>query len=57
MRRIEVEVDERTRDLAIANSRLQDEIRERRQAEAALRQAQRMKAIGQAASRTISTIF
>ncbi|HEV2302555.1 MAG TPA: CHASE domain-containing protein [Stellaceae bacterium] len=46
-RRIETVVDERTRDLETVNSRLQQEIRERRQAEAALRQAQRMEAIGQ----------
>jgi signal transduction histidine kinase/CheY-like chemotaxis protein/integral membrane sensor domain MASE1 len=46
-RRIETEVQERTRDLETVNSRLQDEIRERQQAEAALRQAQRMEAMGQ----------
>jgi C4-dicarboxylate-specific signal transduction histidine kinase len=40
-------VDERTRDLARINRRLEVEIRERQQAEAALRQAQRMEAIGQ----------
>jgi signal transduction histidine kinase/CheY-like chemotaxis protein/integral membrane sensor domain MASE1 len=46
-RRIETEVEERTRDLATVNSRLLEESRERRQAEEALRQAQRMEAIGQ----------
>ncbi len=46
-RRIEMVVDERTRDLASVNRRLEIEIRERQQAEAALRQAQRMEAIGQ----------
>ncbi|HVH75537.1 MAG TPA: CHASE domain-containing protein [Stellaceae bacterium] len=46
-RRIETVVEERTRDLATVNSRLQEESRERRQAEEALRQAQRMEAIGQ----------
>jgi len=46
-RRIETVVDERTRDLASVNRRLEVEIRERQQAEAALRQAQRMEAIGQ----------
>jgi C4-dicarboxylate-specific signal transduction histidine kinase len=46
-RRIERVVDERTRDLARINRRLEVEIRERQQAEAALRQAQRMEAIGQ----------
>jgi len=40
-------VEERTRDLASVNRRLEVEIRERQQAEAALRQAQRMEAIGQ----------
>jgi signal transduction histidine kinase len=46
-RRVEVVVDERTRDLASINRRLQLEIQDRQQAEAALRQAQRMEAIGQ----------
>jgi signal transduction histidine kinase/CheY-like chemotaxis protein len=46
-RRIETVVDERTRDLASVNRRLEIEIGERRQAEEALRQAQRMEAIGQ----------
>jgi len=46
-RRIEQVVEARTRDLAAVNQRLQVEIEERRQAEAALRQAQRMEAIGQ----------
>jgi signal transduction histidine kinase/ActR/RegA family two-component response regulator/sensor domain CHASE-containing protein len=46
-RRIETVVDERTRDLENVNRRLEFEIREREQAETALRQAQRMEAIGQ----------
>jgi signal transduction histidine kinase/CheY-like chemotaxis protein len=46
-RRIENTVEIRTRDLAAVNQRLQIEVEERRQAEAALRQAQRMEAIGQ----------
>jgi signal transduction histidine kinase len=46
-RRIEIEVGERTKDLAAMNQRLKMEIKERRHAEAALRQAQRMEAIGQ----------
>jgi signal transduction histidine kinase/CheY-like chemotaxis protein len=46
-RRIEMVVDERTHDLENVNRRLEIEIREREQAEAALRQAQRMEAIGQ----------
>jgi signal transduction histidine kinase/ActR/RegA family two-component response regulator len=46
-RRIENVVEVRTRDLAAVNRRLQIEIEERQQAEAALRQAQRMEAIGQ----------
>jgi signal transduction histidine kinase/CheY-like chemotaxis protein len=45
--RIETVVDERTHDLANLNRRLEIEIRERELAEAALRQAQRMEAIGQ----------
>jgi C4-dicarboxylate-specific signal transduction histidine kinase len=46
-RRIETVVDARTHDLADVNRRLEIEIREREQAEAALRQAQRMEAVGQ----------
>lgn len=46
-RRIETVVQERTRDLASTNRRLQHEVKEREQAEAALHQAQRMEAIGQ----------
>jgi signal transduction histidine kinase/ActR/RegA family two-component response regulator len=46
-RRIEKVVEVRTRDLAAANQRLQIEVEERRQIEAALRQAQRLEAIGQ----------
>jgi signal transduction histidine kinase/CheY-like chemotaxis protein/integral membrane sensor domain MASE1 len=46
-RRVETVVDQRTRDLETVNRRLQLEIKERQQAEAALRQAQRMEAIGQ----------
>jgi len=46
-RRIETVVEERTHDLENLNRRLEVEIRERQQAEAALRQAQRMEAIGQ----------
>jgi signal transduction histidine kinase len=46
-RRVEIIVDERTRELESANRRLYLEIEERQQAEAALRQAQRMEAIGQ----------
>jgi len=46
-RRIETVVDERTHDLADVNRRLEIEIHEREQAEAALRQAQRMEAVGQ----------
>jgi signal transduction histidine kinase/ActR/RegA family two-component response regulator len=49
-RRIERVVQARTRDLAAVNQRLQIEVEERRQAEAALRQAQRMEAIGQLTS-------
>src|SRR5262249_50453706 len=41
-RRIETVVDERTRDLEAVNQRLQLEVKEREQAEAALRQSQRM---------------
>ena len=44
--RIRIQVEERTRELAVANRRLRGEIEERRNAEAALRQAQRMEAIG-----------
>ena len=46
-RRVETVVNERTRDLETVNQRLQLEVKEREQAEAALRQAQRMEAIGQ----------
>jgi signal transduction histidine kinase/CheY-like chemotaxis protein len=46
-RRTEMVVEARTRDLAAVNRRLHIEVEERRQAEAALRQAQRMEAIGQ----------
>ena len=46
-RRIETVVDQRTRDLEEVNRRLHLEIKERQQAEAQLRQAQRMEAIGQ----------
>ena len=45
-RRVEAVVDERTRDLEAANRRLQLEMQERQQAEAALGQAQRMEAVG-----------
>ncbi|HEV2099019.1 MAG TPA: CHASE domain-containing protein, partial [Stellaceae bacterium] len=46
-RRVETVVDQRMRDLEATNRRLQIEVKEREQAEAALRQAQRMEAIGQ----------
>ena len=46
-RRIETVVDERTCDLETANQRLRIEVKEREQFETALRQAQRMEAIGQ----------
>jgi signal transduction histidine kinase/integral membrane sensor domain MASE1 len=46
-RRIETIVDDRTRELENANRQLEIEIREREQAEAALRQVHRMEAIGQ----------
>jgi signal transduction histidine kinase/CheY-like chemotaxis protein len=46
-RRIETVVDERTGELESINRRLHLEIEERQQAEAALRQAQKMEAIGQ----------
>jgi signal transduction histidine kinase/CheY-like chemotaxis protein len=46
-RRVERLVEDRTSDLAAANQRLRVEIEERQQAEFALRQAQRMEAIGQ----------
>ena len=46
-RRIETVVDERTRDLEAVNQQLRREVKERQHAEAALRQAQRMEAIGQ----------
>jgi len=45
--RIETVVDKRTRDLESVNRRLEIEIREHEEAEAALRQAQRMEAVGQ----------
>jgi signal transduction histidine kinase len=45
-RRIEVQVEERTRDLEAANRQLRIESAERQHAEQALRQAQRMEAIG-----------
>jgi PAS domain S-box-containing protein len=44
---LEQRVRERTRELAEANARLTEEIAERRKAEAALMQAQRLEAIGQ----------
>jgi len=44
---LEVQVSERTRDLATANARLTAEISERERAEARLLQAQKMEAIGQ----------
>jgi signal transduction histidine kinase len=44
---LERRVEERTRELAAANARLQAEIAERAKAEAALVQAQKMEAIGQ----------
>src|ERR1700760_1398853 len=46
-RRIETVVDERTGEFETINRRLHLEMEERQQAEAALRQAQRMEAIGQ----------
>jgi signal transduction histidine kinase/CheY-like chemotaxis protein len=46
-RSIETVVDQRMRDLEATNRRLQIEVKEREQAEAALHQAQRMEAIGQ----------
>src|SRR5215469_12183139 len=46
-RRIETVVDERTGELEAINRRLHLEMEERQQAEAALKQAQRMEAIGQ----------
>ena len=45
-RRVEKEVDDRTRDLESINRRLQLEVKERERAEAALHQAQRMEIIG-----------
>ncbi len=44
---LELRVRERTRELAEANARLTEEITERKKAEAALMQAQRLEAIGQ----------
>ncbi len=46
-RRVETAVDDRTRQLEATNRRLQQEVKERQQAEVALRQAQRLEAIGQ----------
>jgi signal transduction histidine kinase/CheY-like chemotaxis protein len=46
-RRIETVVEKRTRELEATNERLHFEMKEREQAEAALRQAQRMEVIGQ----------
>jgi signal transduction histidine kinase/CheY-like chemotaxis protein len=46
-RRIETVVEKRTRELAATNERLHLEMKEREQAEAALRQAQRMEVVGQ----------
>ncbi len=45
--RVETLVEERTHALALANERLRVEIKERLQAEAALRRAQRIEALGQ----------
>jgi two-component system, NtrC family, sensor kinase len=45
--RLERLVDDRTRDLQVSTQRLKIEMKERGQAQAALHQAQRMKAIGQ----------
>jgi signal transduction histidine kinase/CHASE1-domain containing sensor protein/CheY-like chemotaxis protein len=45
--RFERQVEERTGDLRAANERLRQEFAERQQAEAALRQAQKMEAVGQ----------
>src|SRR5439155_25334832 len=44
--RVRAQVEERTRDLAADNRELQVEIEERRNAETALRQAQRMEVVG-----------
>ncbi len=46
LRRANVQLAERARDLALANSALQAEIQERARAEEALRQSQKMEAIG-----------
>lgn len=43
---LELRVEQRTRELAIANEKLKDEIAQRQKAEAALVQAQKMEAIG-----------
>lgn len=43
---LEQRVEERTRELAVANAKLQEEINQRQKAEAALVQAQKMEAIG-----------
>ncbi len=47
--KLEVRVEERTSDLAAANSQLQKEITERKRAEDALRQAAKMEAVGRLA--------
>jgi signal transduction histidine kinase/ActR/RegA family two-component response regulator len=47
---LEERVDERTRELAAANRQLMAQIEERKRAEAALRQAQRLEAVGQLTS-------
>ncbi len=44
---LELRVAERTMELATANAKLRDEVAERERAEAALRQAQKMEAVGQ----------
>jgi signal transduction histidine kinase/CheY-like chemotaxis protein len=46
---LEARVAQRTRELTLANERLRIEVAERRNAEAALRQAQKMEAVGQLA--------
>jgi len=47
--KLEVRVDERTRELQTANERLKAEMAERQETEKALRQAQKMEALGQLA--------
>ena len=47
---LELRITERTRELAETNRRLRSEIAERKHAEAALREAQKMEAVGQLAS-------